>query len=221
MRADIEKIIDAGNHAPSGDNCQPWRFEVKENKIFLFLLKDRDTSLYSWGDRASIIANGAAVENMEITAGKLGYSARIETFPDAGQPLLLAAITLEKSTPKADELYASIFARTTNRKPYKKLALTQEQLTDFQNSASQTNAQIKILADDSKKKQLGEIAALNEKVLFSNFPMPHHFFLQPHKLGLGARAQASVGILRKNPGNPRPGNAGLQTGKKLEVYGNP
>jgi len=47
MKEVIKKIIEAGIMAPSGENCQPWRFEVRGNKISIFNIPERDTSLYN------------------------------------------------------------------------------------------------------------------------------------------------------------------------------
>ena len=127
----FEKIIDAANHAPSGDNCQPWRFVVKDKEIYIYLLPERDTSLYSWGDRASIIANGAAIENAIIAANHLEFEADLTIFPNSAEPLLTAKIHLSPSEKKPNDLYESIFKRCTNRKPYSEFNLTDEQIINL------------------------------------------------------------------------------------------
>ena len=33
----VRKIIEAGIRAPSGDNCQPWRFEVRGSEVDVIL----------------------------------------------------------------------------------------------------------------------------------------------------------------------------------------
>jgi nitroreductase len=120
IREAISKIIEAGIRAPSGDNCQPWRFEVKDNRISIYNIPDRDNSLYSWGQRASYIAHGALIENMTIAAAHLGYAAKIKLFPESRDPNLVARLTLEQPAPPEEgALYEAIFARATNRKPYR------------------------------------------------------------------------------------------------------
>ena len=59
----IQRILEAGIQAPSGENCQPWRFRSRNDFIDLFNLPERDTSLYSWGQRASYFAHGTLLEN--------------------------------------------------------------------------------------------------------------------------------------------------------------
>lgn len=197
MKDIIEKIIDAGNHAPSGDNCQPWRFEVKENKIFLYILADRDTSLYSWGNRASYIANGAAIENMITAASHLGYRAYLEILPENNNPLLVAIISFNPDEKINGGLYEAIFKRTTNRKPYKILPLEQSQLEDLKKTHEEIDGvRILFLTDAESKKQLGKAAAVNEKILFGNFYM-HKFFYDHINWDAGQELKHRIGFYVK------------------------
>lgn len=43
---DIKKILDAAVQAPSGENCQPWRFEIRDSEIRIFNISERDQSLF-------------------------------------------------------------------------------------------------------------------------------------------------------------------------------
>ncbi|HED00536.1 MAG TPA: molybdopterin biosynthesis protein MoeY, partial [Proteobacteria bacterium] len=47
----IFKIVESGIWAPSGDNCQPWRFTWNGQKLLLFNVPKRDTSLYNSSQR--------------------------------------------------------------------------------------------------------------------------------------------------------------------------
>ncbi|MDI6789725.1 MAG: nitroreductase family protein [Thermodesulfobacteriota bacterium] len=38
------KIVEAGIWAPSGDNCQPWRFTWNSQKLLLLNVPERDTA---------------------------------------------------------------------------------------------------------------------------------------------------------------------------------
>ncbi len=78
---EFERILTAGNSAPSGENCQPWHFVVRGASIEVHLLPERDQSAYAWGQRASYLANGAAIENMVIAASAEGYRVIVNYFP--------------------------------------------------------------------------------------------------------------------------------------------
>jgi hypothetical protein len=116
----ILKIVEAGTWAPSGDNCQPWRFTWNGQKLLLFNVPERDTSLYNSSQRASLIAHGAVLENMDIAARSHGYSMRPTLFPKDEGSSLVAAIEFQECPKENDPLLPFITKRVTNRNPYKK-----------------------------------------------------------------------------------------------------
>ena len=111
----IEKILEAGVQAPSGENCQPWRFVARDNKIDILNIPENDLSLYNFRQRGSLIAHGALIENMLIAASVLGYKGSIVLFPNQREDNHVATFTVEKSMPKEERLFASISKRSTNR----------------------------------------------------------------------------------------------------------
>ena len=62
----IEEILNLAVWAPSGDNCQPWRFEATDNKINIFNVPHKDQALYNFRQSGSLVAHGALVENILI-----------------------------------------------------------------------------------------------------------------------------------------------------------
>src|SRR6476661_4257652 len=68
MRA-IEQILDLARWAPSGDNTQPWRFQLTgEDRVIIHGSDTRDWCLYDIDGRPSQLALGALLENIEIAA---------------------------------------------------------------------------------------------------------------------------------------------------------
>ncbi|MDR3642062.1 MAG: hypothetical protein P4L74_00340 [Candidatus Doudnabacteria bacterium] len=173
----LEKIIDAAIHAPSGDNCQPWKFAVKnDNQILVYIIPERDQSLYSWGNRASLLAIGAAIENAAIAGKHLGYNISVESFPSGDEPNLVAKLTLTKNDGVEQNLYSAIFTRCTNRKPYKRQPLAPELVKLFGNDFGGIQVAKLLMANDSSEiKKLAKLSSANEKILFENLLM-HQFF---------------------------------------------
>lgn len=171
-----EKIIDAAIHAPSGDNCQPWEFEMDKNSLLLHLLPDRDNSLYSWGQRASLIALGAAIENMVVAGNKLGFSFSVNLFPDSSKPRIIARLTAVPARPQDEPLYDSILKRCTNRKPYGQDPLLENQKKYLLASPIEVGgSRIYLTETKNDVEILAKAASVNEKILFENFEM-HKFF---------------------------------------------
>lgn len=175
MDKDILHIITAGTMAPSGDNCQPWRFETGPGFIDVYNVPERDSSLYNWGQRPSYIANGAVIENMVIAAAKLGYKLTPKILPRTDSPELVARAYLERHAASSHPLYASIFKRATNRRPYALTALTADQLERFR-SLSSGSAKLTMATDEYRRRTLARQVALNERVLFEDKRMHSFFF---------------------------------------------
>lgn len=72
-----EQILDLARWAPSGDNTQPWRFEIKgELEVIVHGFDTRDHCVYDLDGRPSQMALGALLETMRIAA--TGHGLRTE-----------------------------------------------------------------------------------------------------------------------------------------------
>lgn len=69
----IEKILDLGRWAPSGDNTQPWRFEIMdESNVVVYGFDTRDHCVYDLDGHPSQISLGALLETISIAASAHG-----------------------------------------------------------------------------------------------------------------------------------------------------
>lgn len=162
--------------APSGENCQPWRFVLRDDTcIELWNRPERDQSPYNWEQRGSFMANGAALENMTIAAHAEGFQTNIDILP--GPQGHIATISLSPGQMK-DALVDFIDKRTTNRKPYQKTPLTEQ----FKNSLLQAShvvggVNLSLVEDQQDILKLGRIGSKNEEVMLTNHYM-HDFFFE-------------------------------------------
>jgi len=176
MNEDITKIIDVAVHAPSGENCQPWKFEVKANNILVFNIPEADQSLYNFEQKGSYVAHGALIENINICASNFGYKTTIDIFPNTSDLTHVATIMLDKTELKADRLVEYIKKRCTNRKMYNGLKLSLEQKKLLKNAAIETGfGDLRLVDETEKLESLGQNLAVNELVLFENKSI-HDFF---------------------------------------------
>lgn len=178
MLEDIKKIIKAGTMAPSGDNVQPWRFVVNDNIIRLFNVPEKDDSLYNFKQNASMIANGAAIENMVIAAKEFGYEIKISLFPDTGNSNHVADLILHRGAIEKDSLFESIEKRATNRKPYEDVSLTDEQRRAIFECQKLRAGEVSLAEGREKTKKLGKLLSTNEQVVLENKQL--HNFLFSH-----------------------------------------
>ncbi len=72
----VERILDLSRWAPSGDNTQPWRFELLSDEHFVIHGFDtREWCVYDIDGRPSQIALGALIENIALAAAREGMRA--------------------------------------------------------------------------------------------------------------------------------------------------
>lgn len=75
----IERILELARWAPSGDNTQPWRFElIGENHFAVHAFDTRDHCVYDINGHPSQIAVGALLETVEIAASTEQLKADIQ-----------------------------------------------------------------------------------------------------------------------------------------------
>ncbi|WP_243361495.1 ThiF family adenylyltransferase [Fundidesulfovibrio terrae] len=110
-------LAQAAAQAPSGDNCQPWRFGIESGRLQVHLNPQEDQSFFNFRQMASLVACGAAVQNVLTAAPGIGWAARESLLPDAGREDLLADIDFSRVPAAPDPLADSVWLRCTNRRP--------------------------------------------------------------------------------------------------------
>ncbi|MDP2993307.1 MAG: nitroreductase, partial [Deltaproteobacteria bacterium] len=147
-----------------------------------------DTSLYNSRQRASFIAHGAVLENMDIAARSHGYSMRPTLFPaSAGgrtsskgeQNSLIAAIEFQESPKVNDPLLPFITKRVTNRNPYKrKRHIDKEAIAALMSIPTGKNiGELYLEGAREKMRFLAKAVAMHDRILFENEKL-HHFVFE-------------------------------------------
>jgi len=173
---DIKKILDYAIWAPSGDNSQPWRFEVEGNTIKVFNIPERDTSFYNYNQNASLVALGSLIENIKIISPYYGYTPSINLLPESTSSTLIATVVLKESQKFNDPLYPYIKTRASNRKPYETRALSTEEKQEILRNDTITGVSIKLVDDRETLEKLADAASVNEKVVLENKKLHEFLF---------------------------------------------
>ena len=122
----LAQILDLARWAPSGDNTQPWWFEVVDDRNVVVHGNDtRDRCVYDLDGRPSQISLGALLETMSIAASAHGLSmmaVRRMACPET-QPTFDVQFTADAAR-LADPLLASITERRVQRRAMKTRPLT-------------------------------------------------------------------------------------------------
>ncbi|MGA7799179.1 MAG: ThiF family adenylyltransferase [Gammaproteobacteria bacterium] len=114
----VEQILELARWAPSGDNAQPWRFEIAGEDRFVVHGRDtRDHCVYDLQGHASQLALGGLLETARIAASGYGLAVSVERYADMphDQPTFDVRLTPDDSV-RPDPLGPYIPVRTVQRR---------------------------------------------------------------------------------------------------------
>lgn len=128
-RERLLRIIDLARWAPSGDNTQPWRFEIVADDALIVHGHDtRDEVLYDFDGHASHIAHGALLETMRIAASAEGLALAWTHMADAEDRHIEYRVQFSPSAEvKVDPLFPFVEKRVVQRRPMRTTPLTETQ----------------------------------------------------------------------------------------------
>ncbi len=178
----LESLLHAATLAPSPDNNQPWLFESRSDGELL-LLHDRTRALPSdVDDMFSMIALGAALENLCLAAGQRGWRALVsyskEFGPDAEGREVVAAVRFAEGG-VADPLASFLEQRCCNRKPYPRRPVSEESLYQIEASVSALdNSHLHWLSARPSIRKLAGIVAAADRIRFEHRPFHTELFHQ-------------------------------------------
>jgi molybdopterin/thiamine biosynthesis adenylyltransferase/nitroreductase len=121
--SEIEAVLGAARWAPSGDNVQPWRFEISGRRRAVLRGHDagRD-GVYDLRGHARALSFGALLETVEIAATGLGLRARLRRRPQEALAWDLELVDEPGSRPHP--LLDAIPRRTVLRRPMRRRPLS-------------------------------------------------------------------------------------------------
>ncbi|MGE0077611.1 MAG: hypothetical protein AB7S48_07115 [Bacteroidales bacterium] len=127
-KSDVYKILYYASLAGNSHNTQPWKVKViKDSIIEVYADTSRHLKIVDPTYRGLFISLGAFIENINLSAGVLGYIANIDIKAQKSTDILAAIITLEKG--KATNFNISeIEQRRTTRSAFEKRSLTVEDI---------------------------------------------------------------------------------------------
>ncbi len=128
-RAILLDILDLARWAPSGDNTQPWRFEIIDDQhVAVHGFDTREHCVYDLDGHASQLALGCLLENIAIAAsahGLRGEVTRRQDEPDSA-PVFDVRLHSDRAL-DTDLLVSAIASRTVQRKTMRTAPLTPAQ----------------------------------------------------------------------------------------------
>jgi molybdopterin/thiamine biosynthesis adenylyltransferase/nitroreductase len=132
--SEMLRILDLARWAPSGDNAQPWRFEIEaSDKLVVRILADgEDRNIYDYANgQPTLISGGFLLETIRIAASRFGramcWSYLGSETVERGTEHRIAVSLPKDASVIEDPLHRYITIRGVDRRPYRMGALTPSQ----------------------------------------------------------------------------------------------
>ncbi len=167
----VEALVAYAVTAPSGGNCQPWRFVYRDAALSCYFDEERSRTLLDFGHTASFLAIGAAVENLRLAALAMGKAPTLAVFPDAAEPRLVCRVTFAPggSLDGEDaELFRAVGRRVTNRKLGPRVVLEPELASALLGTARNAGATLELRGEAATLDALATIIAQGERLRLLN-----------------------------------------------------
>ncbi|MEP6878644.1 MAG: molybdopterin biosynthesis protein MoeY [Nitrosospira sp.] len=133
----IADILQLARWAPSGDNTQPWRFEIiDERHLIIHAFDTRGHCVYDLDGHPSQISVGTLLETLSIAASAQGMRAIFRRLPESREthPEYLVELTPDGQL-QPDPLLPHIERRYVHRRPLSTIPLTEVEKQALQNAA--------------------------------------------------------------------------------------
>jgi len=123
MQTLIHQVLEIARWAPSGDNCQPWRFRILSEKAVVIVPHfELEDDMYDFERRPSFLAIGCLLESIKIAANQYRHKIewRIQQLPHTG---ILVTLVPSENDHDPFQLLEVVESRSVNREPYTKKTL--------------------------------------------------------------------------------------------------
>lgn len=162
-KEELFKLVNYANMAPSGGNVQPWIWVFdKKGNLHLFHDQNRSHSLLDYKGSGSLIAFGAALENLRLAAANLNLEIEIHHQIKGFEEDLIASVRFiskgvdPKKVPFFD-LFPGIQIRSTNRKNTTKTFLNQSILDQLLQIVENTEYELEWISELAELEKLAKV----------------------------------------------------------------
>jgi len=168
-KGDVDFIVKQGTEAPSAGNSQPWKYIYHQGRLLCIKDPARAWTFLDFEGRATVLAHGAAVENMVLAAASLGLEAGVTPSPLPGCPDLVCLLTFHRPQRSPDKPRLELLLRRrTNRK---KCVGDPEPLTDedrraLRQAARSRGGQLHLLTDRGAITKVGRLIGQCDRLTF-------------------------------------------------------
>ena len=117
----VRRILADSVWAPSGDNCQPWKYIFEQDRLKIYHLPIRGEHPLNIAGAASLISLGCVLESIRVSASIDGFQSKVTfgSFPTDSDALWATVEFQEDPTLIPDSLAGFLRIRATDRRLFK------------------------------------------------------------------------------------------------------
>jgi hypothetical protein len=124
----LENILNIARWAPSGDNAQPWTFEIVSDERVTLKVHCAAGNVYEYANgQPTLISGGALLENIALAAPAFGMKARWQYMGCTDRVHAIEISFEHDSSAIVSPLFSEIERRSVDRRPYRARPLTDSQ----------------------------------------------------------------------------------------------
>jgi len=132
--------------APSLHNSQPWRFQIHDETVDVYVDRRRQLEVVDPAGREMLISVGAAVLNLRVAIRHGGRVPAWRLWPDPDEPDLVARVRPGPAAPPdpaVQALAVAIPKRHTNRRPFHRVVVSADVLDELAGAAAVEGAALR------------------------------------------------------------------------------
>jgi molybdopterin/thiamine biosynthesis adenylyltransferase/nitroreductase len=166
----IRRLAAFATLAPSGGNCQPWQLRWSAAHLDIGVHPERGATLLDHRRHASLLAVGAALENLCTAAAATGWAPEVETFPEGpAERSVVARVRFRPAEPDDDarRWLTPLASRVTNRKlGAERRPLPAGALDELASVARSMETALHVVSGDDALHRAGEVLAEGDRFRF-------------------------------------------------------
>jgi len=171
IRRQFEFITRFGILAPSSYNRQPWRFEIRRDRVAVLADRTRSMPVADPRDRHLIMSCGTALHHVRVAMTHFGIRPVVQTFPTLDEPDLTAVVRsagfIEPSI--ADhQLFVAMRHRRTHRDEFLTRPVDEHVAAAIAAAALSEGVSATLVSGRDQVRQIADLVAEGERTLLAD-----------------------------------------------------
>ena len=158
--------------APSSHNTEPWKFEIQENRIDLFMDESRWLRVADDDKRELHISVGCALENLLVAAEHFGLGHTAEYLPNPDDATLAVSVSISESgdasSYRSPKLFEMLAVRHTNHQQYENRTIPDDTLARLQSLCIEDGLHLFLTSDLETKRRADDLVGRADAIEFSD-----------------------------------------------------